>query len=197
MQKYLPNAIITKQTIKLLFSLKNILAALAFVVITIIFTISPPPAVDWHDTFFPVSKSPLHPYEVKTFINIPWVVFVLYPFHYVSEELSLAINASLNFIVIGALIIRRKGNFLSLFLTFTSLPFIALIINGAVEWIPAFGFVLQNGLGLSLVLIKPQTGILGIFSWFSKAKNKLPQSPNVSKSPAPARSSSPARAAAI
>jgi hypothetical protein len=148
------------------------LVVIAFVILTIIFSRLPLAALDWRNTFYQVSQNPFYPYNIKTFINLPWTVFILFPFHYFSEKTSLAMNASLSFILIGILIHKRKGGILSMFITFTSFPFIALIINGGIEWIPVLGLILQNSLGLILLLTKPQSGILAIISWLPKIRNK-------------------------
>ena len=87
-------------------------------------------------------------------------------------NMGVAIIASLNLFVIGLLVIKRKGDGLALFLTLTSYPLLALIANGSLEWIPALGFIFQNGWGLPLLMVKPQSGILAALAWFMAAKNK-------------------------
>lgn len=156
-----------KSITKQLLSPELFLMMTIFFLFTILFWIFPPYAADWHRAFYQVSKTPLSPYDIKLFINPPWTVLILYPFHYFSENISLAMNASLSLVILGLLVIKRKGNLLSLALTLTSFPFLSMLSNGNVEWIPALGFIFQNGWGLPFLLTKPQTGILAILSWIS------------------------------
>lgn len=152
---------------------KIIFAVFAFLFCTFIFTIFPAQGIDWRVTFYQVARVPLHPYSVKTFVNLPWTALILYPFQFFSVNLSQSINASLNLIIIGLLVIKRKGDNLSLILALTSFPFLSLLANGSIEWIPALGFVLQNQWGVLLLLTKPQSGIFAALGWVSSNKNKL------------------------
>jgi hypothetical protein len=153
---------------------KKMISVIIFLVscIAVVFII-PSPSGDWHVNFYPVSKNLLNPYSIKTFNYPPWAALLFYPLGFFLENTGALINASLNIIVIGLLVIKRKGDLFSLVLTFTSFPFLALLANGNVEWIPALGFILQNGWGLPFIFIKPQSGILAIYSWFLPVKNKL------------------------
>jgi hypothetical protein len=151
---------------------EGIVLTIAFIMGVFIFLFFPTDSVDWRDTFFPVSKFPSNPYAIKSFINPPWLGIILFPLHYFSLNISQAINNSLNLIIIGLLVKYKKGNLLSLLLTLTSVPFLSLIANGNVEWIPAIGFFLQNGFGFLLLLTKPQSGIIAGIDWFLRSKNK-------------------------
>lgn len=137
-----------------------------------IFLRFPTQSMDWVVTFFPVSKNPLDPYLNKFFVNPPWTTVIIYPLHFFSEQLSLAINSSLNLVCIGLLVINRKGGIFSLFLTLTSFPFLSLLANGNIEWIPALGFIFQNMWGFVLLLCKPQSGILAGLNWFLQSRRK-------------------------
>jgi hypothetical protein len=167
------NAVKTKSIHELPIYIKIIVGVLAFICGVILFTIFPPSAADWRATFGPVSSMFLHPYSINTFNYPPWTVLLLYPIHYFSMNMGIAIIASLNLFVIGLLVITRKGDGLALFLTLTSYPLLALIANGSLEWIPALGFIFQNGWGLPLLMVKPQSGILAALAWFMDAKNKI------------------------
>jgi len=152
---------------------KIIAVITVFFFVVVYFIFFPPPASDYRYVFYPVSQNPLNPYNIKTFVNIPWTAFILYPLHFFSENLSTAINSSLNLVIIGLLVIKRKGDKLSLILTFTSFPFLALLANGSIEWIPAIGFLLQNRWGIPFILTKPQSGSLAIISWLTPLNKKL------------------------
>jgi hypothetical protein len=152
--------------------IRKILVVMVFIGWVFLFLFLQVPAIDWRDTFRPVSLVPQDPFSVKTFINLPWAAILLYPLHFFNENLGMAINSSLNLMVIGALILSRKGSLFSLALTLTSLPFLSLIANGSIEWIPALGFLLQNSWGVILLLTKPQSGILASLAWFLSARKK-------------------------
>jgi hypothetical protein len=152
---------------------KIIIGIVVFILGVVIFSVFPPSAGDWRFTFGPAASIPLSPYSIKTFNYPPWAVLLLYPTHYFSMNISEAINASLSIGIIGLLVIKRKGDVLALFLTLTSYPLLALLANGSLEWIPALGFLFQNGWGLPFLMIKPQSGILAALDWFSSAKNKV------------------------
>jgi len=166
----------TKIKPKSIYELPTYIKIIAGVVIFILFTITflffPTASVDWHYTFYPVSQLPLHPYDIRTFVNLPWTAIILYPLNFFSENFGLAINASLNTMIIVLLIFKRKGSAVSLILTLTSFPFLSLLANGSIEWIPALGFLLQNGYGIPMILTKPQSGIFVVFTWFRSAKKK-------------------------
>jgi len=167
------NSIKTKSIQEIPVYQKIILGLVVFTFFCIIFYFFPPSSGDWRFTFGPAASIPLHPYSINTFNYPPWTVLILYPIHFFSMDVSQAINASLNLVVIGLLILKRKGDALAVVLTLTSFPFLALLTNGSLEWIPALGFLLQNGWGLPLLMVKPQSGILAAWSWFTSAKNKI------------------------
>jgi flagellar biosynthesis protein FliQ len=152
---------------------KYLYAIPAFLIFVLLFHFFPPSGIDWRLGFYEVAKKTLSPYDVKLFINPPWIGFLLFPFRYFSEISSLAINTSLNLVLIGVLVIARKGSKLSVILTITSFPVLSMIANGNIEWIFALGFILQNRWSTPLLLLKPQVGLLAILSWSSFWNNKL------------------------
>jgi len=158
---------------KLTIPQKTIVISVLFISGILLFLLFPTSSVDWIGTFYPVSQNPLDPYKIKSFINPPWIGIILYPLHFFSLHMSKAINSSLTLVIIGSLVKFKKGNLLSIFLTLTSFPFISLLTNGGIEWIPAIGFFFQNGFGVFLLLSKPQCGILSATSWFFQKKNKF------------------------
>jgi hypothetical protein len=152
---------------------KITLIAVAFTGSIFFFLMFPTASADWHGTFYPTSRVPLNPYVINTFFNPPWVGIILFPFHFFSENIAQALNSSLNLVIIGLLVTRKKGSWLSLFLTLTSFPLVALLANGSIEWVPALGFLAQNEFGILLLLAKPQSGLLSGIDWFIQSKNKL------------------------
>lgn len=155
-------------------SQKRSLAMIVFLVsFMVVVYIIPSPYGDWHMNFFPLSRALLDPYSIKTFNYPPWTSIFFIPFRLFSENTGAYINACLNILVVGALVMKRKGDLLALVLTLTSYPFMALLANGNVEWIPALGFILQNAWGVPFVLVKPQSGFLAMVAWFQRSGNKI------------------------
>ena len=149
-----------------------ILLLLIFLASLILFSILKPKSADWHDYFVHVSRIPLKPYTIDYFLNLPWTALVLAPFSLISQDISWLINASLNAVVFSAIILKKDGKLLPLFLTLTSVPFVMLSGNGNIEWIPALGFLFPNAVGVIFLLTKPQSGIFAALDWFYRQKNK-------------------------
>lgn len=152
---------------------KYVFLAIIFLAFVFLFSLVPPEGVDWRLGFYQVAKNPTRPYETGLFINPPWIALLLFPFRYFSQTTSLAINTSLNLMMIGLLVFERKGSPLSIFLALTSYPFMSMIANGNIEWVLALGFILQNKWSVPLLLLKPQVGFLSILSWDSFRRNGL------------------------
>lgn len=150
-----------------------IFAIIVFFAFVFLFSLFPPEGVDWLLCFYKVAQDPLNPYQIDHFINPPWMAILLFPFRYLSENTSLAVNTTLNLMAIGLLVLSRKGSVLSLFLSLTSFPVLSAIANGNIEWVLAIGFILKNEWGVPLLLLKPQVGIMAILSWDAFKKNKV------------------------
>jgi hypothetical protein len=144
-----------------------------FIAFVLLFSIFPPEGIDWIQCYYKVAQNPLHPYEIGLFINPPWIALLLFPFRFISENTSLAVNTTLNLMAIGLLVLTRKGSTLSLVLSLTSFPVLSAIANGNIEWIIALGFILKNEWGVPLLMLKPQVGILAILSWDSFKRKKM------------------------
>jgi hypothetical protein len=153
--------------------LKIIFPLIVFLIFFVIFYYIPPMGIDWHFTFFQVAQDPFHPYEIKYFINPPWAALILSPFSFFSEQIGLAINASLGLLVMGILIIQRGGGKFALLLSLTSFPVLTAVADGTIDWIPAIGFLLQNQWGLPFLLIKPQSGVLAFLAWTTSIKQTV------------------------
>jgi hypothetical protein len=138
------------------------------------FTFSLPPASDFLDSFFPAAHVPLDPYGVPSYLNPPWVALLLYPLTFLPERVAQAIIAFLNLAMTLLLISRYKGNRWSFLLTITSAPFLSLLVNGNMDWLPMMAFLLPANWGLAVMLSKPQTGIMAGLVWFKQAKRKIP-----------------------
>jgi len=146
-------------------SQNRMLLLLVFLLGLIIFTLRPPDAVDWRETFSQIRFG--RPYDQPNFIGMPWTSILLAPFQLVPVPISLIFNAAVTLFMTAWLISRRSGNAYSLLLIFTSFPFLSTIANGQIEWLPMLGFIMQSSMALPLLMIKPQSGILVILTWMT------------------------------
>ena len=101
---------------------KIFLCVIIFSASTIFFYITPPVAIDWINTYYPIAVHPLQPYTTHSFVNAPWTAIIIYPIQFFSKNVGLVLNASINLVVFIALVLSRNGNLLSVVLTMTSFP---------------------------------------------------------------------------
>ncbi len=155
--------------------LRNLAWALVIAapVILFVFTHYLPYTVDWYDNFGLAVHVPLAPYQVPAYLSPPWFALILSPLGLFPSRLGQAINAYLNLAVAALVIARFRGGRWSFVLTFTSLPFAALILNGNVEWIPMLAMLLPRPWGLPLLAAKPQAGGLVGLIWLKQARDKV------------------------
>jgi hypothetical protein len=132
-----------------------------------------PPAEDFLDAFWPAAHFPFDPYRIQAFLNPPWVALLLYPLSFLQEQVAQAVIAFLNLAATLLLVARYGGNRWSFILTATSAPFLSLLFNGNIDFLPMAAFLLPANWGLALMLSKPQVGIMAGLIWFKQAKNKL------------------------
>ena len=134
------------------------------------FFLTLPPASDFIDSFWPAAQFPLDPYRVASYLNPPWVALLLYPLTFLSERVAQAIIAFLNLAMTLLLIAKFKGGLRSFLLTISSAPFLSLLINGNIDWLPMIAFLIPANWGLVLLLSKPQVGIMAGLVWFKQSK---------------------------
>ena len=53
-----------------------------------------------------------------------------------------------------------------------SAPFLSLLINGNVDWLPMLAFLLPAQWGIAILLSKPQAGLMAGLVWFKRARRK-------------------------
>jgi len=70
-------------------------------------------------------------------------------------------------------VVRCGGNRWSVLLALTSAPFLSLLVNGNMDWLPMAAFLLPAEWGLAVLLSKPQVGLLAGLVWFRRAKRKI------------------------
>jgi len=155
-------------------SIKKLTLALCIVspLVIFAFAIYLPPASDFIDSFWPAAHLPLDPYSVSKFLNPPWVALLLYPLTFLSERAAQAIIAYLNLSVTLLLITRYGGSRWSFLLTLTSAPFLSLLVNGNMDWLPMTAFLLPAQWGLAVMLSKPQVGLMAGVVWLKQVKRK-------------------------
>jgi hypothetical protein len=137
------------------------------------FTYFLPPAEDFLDAFWPAAHIPLHPYNIPKFLNPPWVALLLYPLTPLPERIVQAFIAFLNMAITLLLVARFGGNRWSFILTVTSSPFLSLLFQGNIDFLPMAAFLIPPNWGLALMLSKPQVGIMSGLIWFKQARNKV------------------------
>ena len=137
------------------------------------FTYFLPPAGDFLDAFWPAAHIPFDPYGVPAFLNPPWVALLLYPLTFLSERVAQAIIAFSNLGITLLLVARYGGTRWSYILTVTSSPFLSLLFNGNIDFLPMAAFLVPTNLGLALMLSKPQVGIMTGLIWFKQARHRV------------------------
>jgi hypothetical protein len=113
-----------------------------------------PYVLDW-SIFAQLPEHWRDPFAVIGFSNPPWAIFFL-PHALLPLRISMAINASLN--VVMLVIANRKfgGGLWGLVLILTSSYFLMLIANDNLDWLPLLGVMLPPQWGLILLSVKPQ-----------------------------------------
>lgn len=150
------------------YRMKTLIAALLFFTV---FLFVQPDATDWRLIFYKVGLA--NPYDTHAFINPPWMALLVRPLNIFPNRISLALHLAITCAVFLLLIEKRGGKPAHAALLLTSFPFLSLLQNGNVEWIPAAGFLIGGLPGSFLVLTKPQSGILVCIYWLKRSKDKL------------------------
>ena len=155
-------------------SIKKMVLALCLVspLVVFVFSLYLPPASDFIDSFWPAAHFPFDPYRETSYLNPPWVALLLYPLTLLSERVAQALIAYLNLAATLLIVARYRGNRWSFVLTLTSAPFLSLLINGNMDWLPMLAFLLPMQWGMLILLSKPQVGSMAGLVWFKQAKRK-------------------------
>jgi len=118
--------------------------------------------VDW-GLYQKALADPARAYELQ-FFNPPWALWVLLPLCALPYPVGL-LRLFTIFIFLG-LTQQRGSDLARIALLGTSLPFLHLLANGNIDALPALAFLLADkGLGLALLLIKPQAGFFAVLAW--------------------------------
>lgn len=155
---------------------QKLLTALAIVagLILVSFLAAPfvPPAVDWHISFRPAALTLLSgesPYDTVYIIHAPWALLMLAPFALFPENVGRVMLlfcglASYTFIA------RRLGaKPIAIVFLLLSPVVMHTLLNGNIDWLASFGFILPPQIGLFFIAIKPQIGIAVAPFWLIEA----------------------------
>ena len=155
---------------------QKLLTALAIVagLILVSFLAAPfvPPAVDWHISFRPAALILLSgesPYDTVYIIHAPWALLMLAPFALFPENVGRVMLlfcglASYTFIA------RRLGaKPIAIVFLLLSPVVMHTLLNGNIDWLASFGFILPPQIGLFFIAIKPQIGIAVAPFWLIEA----------------------------
>lgn len=120
-------------------------------------------ALDW-EVFCVALADPWNAYQNPGFFNPPWTIWILAPLTRLPHSTGLL--RLLTLLVFAMLVRNRGGDWRHLLLVFTSVPLLFQVANLNIEWIPALAFLIgQRGIGLALLLVKPQSGVLAALAW--------------------------------
>jgi hypothetical protein len=128
--------------------------------------------IDWRETFYPAARAMLEgesPYSVPTFRNLPWTVLLLLPFAVFSEQ----VGGVLFFIASAGIYVwiayRLQASRIALIVFLLSPPVVYGLRMLNVDIFVLLGFTLPAPIGLFLVLIKPQMGLVMALFWLVEA----------------------------
>lgn len=115
--------------------------------------------VDWHHNFRPAALNWQNPYfrEARIF-NPPWIFPVLYPLAVLPHPAGVSL-----LIVISVIAITKyTGSIKKTLLVAVSAPMAALLVLGQLDALLLFGLMIPYGLGLPILIAKPQGVFLTI-----------------------------------
>jgi hypothetical protein len=144
-----------------------------------------PPAVDWHQFFYPAARSWREPCDVSTLLhNPPWLAFLLAPFGLLPEAHARAAFAVISLaMLIDAARIMGAGR-TGIVAAMLAPPVMSTFANGQVDILALWGGVLGLralrwnapwllSLGLLLISTKPQVAApVGLLLWL-QSKDKI------------------------
>jgi hypothetical protein len=155
---------------------QKVLTALGIAVglIVVSFLAAPfvPPAVDWHISFRPAALTLLSgesPYDKVYIIHAPWALLMLAPFALFPENVGrvmLLFCGLASYIFIAQ---RLGAKPIAIIFLLISPVVMHMLLNGNIDWLASFGFVLPPQIGLFFIAIKPQIGIAVAPFWLIEA----------------------------
>jgi len=131
-----------------------------------------PPAVDWRISFRPAALTLLSgesPYDKVYIIHAPWALLMLAPFALFPENVGrvmLLFCGLASYIFIAQ---RLGAKPIAIVFLLISPVVMHMLLNGNIDWLASFGFVLPPQIGLFFIAIKPQLGIAVAPFWLVEA----------------------------
>lgn len=144
--------------------MRLILALLLGIVAWILFAHIPVTYNDWMTYFKPASLNWLSPYDIRGVYNPPWTFLILYPFAALSAPWG---AAGLILISVIGIALYTRSPWKTMAVT-TSAPFLLLLVVGQLDGLILYGLMAPYGLGLPIILIKPQ----GVFMTILRRINR-------------------------
>lgn len=124
-----------------------------------------PLGVDWEYSFAPLPEMWRDPFVIPTFTNPPWIIGLL-PHTWLPTSWGNAVNLMLNILVITLVIKKFEGGWQTMFMVFTSPPFLDLARTNNVTWIPLLALLVPPQWGLPILAIKPHSlGAVALVWW--------------------------------
>lgn len=156
--------------------LQKFLSALAIVagLILVSFLAAPfvPPAVDWSRFFRPAILTLLSggsPYGSIYVIHAPWGLLMLTPLALLPEAVGRVLMIFCALAAYTFIAQRLGAKPLAIIFLLISPTVIHLLLNGNLDWLASFGFILPPQIGLFFISIKPQIGIAVAPFWLFEA----------------------------
>ncbi len=140
-----------------------------------LFCIFSPYAVDWHRVYRPVTLAALSgysPYASDLFTNAPWLLIPLIPLALLPEALGRGILAVACLVSVGYVAWKFGARPLGIIAILLSPPVIQLVMDGNIDWMVLWGFILPPQIGLFFIFIKPQVGIGVVVYWLIEGFRK-------------------------
>lgn len=119
---------------------------------------------DWFNYFGPAARRWFDPYSIHGVLNPPWTFLLLAP---LGQLPGSAGPAALQLIIIGAIMLYVRSP-LKLLAVVSSVPFVFDLVVGQLDGLAIVGLLIPSGLGLPLLLIKPQAAALTALTRLNK-----------------------------
>jgi hypothetical protein len=155
---------------------QKILMALAIAagLILVSFLAAPyvPPAVDWRISFRPAALTLLSgesPYDKVYIIHAPWALLMLAPFALLPENVGRVLLLFCGLASYAYIAHRLGAKPIAIIFLLISPVVLHMLLNGNIDWLASFGFILPPQIGLFFIAIKPQIGIAVAPFWLVEA----------------------------
>lgn len=120
-------------------------------------------AIDWRFSFRPAVYAYPDPYQCE-FFNPPWALWLLAPFALLPPPFDHGVLMFVSAISIAFVAKKLGAKPWTMLLIFLSPPVLDSLLCGQLEWLVLLGVMLPLPVGLPLMLIKPQVGIV-VAAW--------------------------------